>query len=71
LEKQFQQQVKAYFDQPGLVDSERQNVAKQLLDQQEQVRKLIVKAQKQIQNLMNQEERSHKAMSSYLQSYSG
>ncbi|UQB42721.1 flagellar protein FliT [Thiomicrospira microaerophila] len=66
LEKQFEQRVKSYFQQPGLVVEENQALAKQLIDQQDCVQALIKQAQKEIQGLMNVEEHNVKAMHSYL-----
>lgn len=65
LEKLFEVQVKDYFEQPGL-DEERALLAKQLIDQQDQVQRLIKTAQNKLQALMNSEEHSSKAMHSYL-----
>ncbi len=66
LEKQFAQAVKAHFEQPGLVDDQKQGLATQLLAQQDQVQALVKKAQRDVQALMNVEERTNKAMHSYL-----
>ncbi|WFE67942.1 hypothetical protein P8S54_06830 [Thiomicrospira sp. R3] len=65
LEKQFEAQVKDYFQKPGL-DDDRQLLARQLIEQQDQIELLIKKAQKQIQALMVSEEHNIKAMHSYL-----
>jgi Na+/phosphate symporter len=66
LEKQFQVAVKDYFEQSGLVVEHNQILARQLIEQQDRVQSLVKQAQKQIQRLMNDEERSNKAMHSYL-----
>lgn len=66
LEQTFGQQVKDYFQQPGLVAEQNENLAKQLIEQQSQVQALIKRKQKEIQTLMASEEHNIKAMHSYL-----
>lgn len=66
LEGEFEQLVQHGFKQGGFDSEQGQALAKQLIDQQDQVQALIKKAQRDIQLLMSAEDHNVKAMHSYL-----